>query len=406
MARKRTNDRTRSFVSLFSGCGGLDLGFMQAGFACLGAYDFDPKAVETHTLNLRSPCHLSDLSEDFKLTSSQTPDLVLSGSPCQGFSTIGKRDHNDKRNKLLLRGAQIAVELKAEMYIGENVPAVKFGSHVSYWEELKSFLKENGYACHTLDLNAHDFGVAQFRRRVFLIGVRGSIPATLQPKTTAPAVLRDVIGNLEGSVVDLIQHNPQPLTSPTELAIARHIRPGQKLCNVRAGERSVHTWDIPSVFGSTTVIERQVLRAILGLRRRERRRDFGDADPVAISSIARELGSDVSRPIANLLRKKFIKSIDGDIDFTHTFNGKYRRLQWEQPSATVDTRFGSARSFLHPSKDRALTLREAARIQGFPDDFEFQGSMEGKFRMVGNAVPPPMAKALAVEALSFLRGAS
>ena len=379
---------------------------MQAGFACLGAYDFDPMAVDTHTRNLGSSSYLLDLSEEPSSTFDHAPDLVLSGSPCQGFSTIGKRDHNDKRNRLLLRGAQIAVDLKARMFIGENVPAVRFGSHASYWEELQSYLKDNGYSCQVLDLSAHDFGVAQMRRRVFLIGVRGATPANLKPKTITPVVLRDVIGDLAKTIDQSIQHTPVLPNSAIDLAIAKHIKPGQKLCNVRAGERSVHTWDIPSVFGKTTILERKVLQAILGIRRRERRRTFGDADPVDICSIERELNIDVAEPISSLLRKNYIKFVEGRVDFTHTFNGKYRRLQWDQPSATVDTRFGSVRSFLHPSSDRALTLREAARIQGFPDEFAFHGSVDAKFRMIGNAVPPPMAKALAVEALSYLRGKS
>ena len=82
-------------------------------------------------------------------------------------------------------------------------------------------------------------------------------------------------------------------------------------------------------------------------------------------------------------------------DLTHTFNGKYRRLRWDAPAYTVDTRFGDPIYFLHPDQQRGFSVREAARIQGFPDDFVFSGSRRTQEELLGNAVPPPLAKLLA-----------
>lgn len=392
-----------SFVSLFSGCGGLDLGFIQAGFRCAAAFDFDQRSLETHRSNIGGEAYQCDLSKDFTLPAkTPQPDIVLSGSPCQGFSTIGKRDFDDIRNSLLLRGAQIAVSLKAQVFVTENVPAVQYGPHKQYWQHLQTYLQAHDYSCSTLVLNASDFGVAQLRRRLFLIATRG--PAReWSPDISARISLKEAIGDLVTGNADVKNHVPRLLTGGSELAIAQRMKPGQKLCNVRGGDRAVPTWDIPAVFGTTTSKERSVLTAITKLRRRERLRPTGDADPVEISKLSTILGWDVQRNVDALLKKGYLKSVGSRIDFSHTFNGKFRRLQWDALSMTVDTRFGSARNFLHPSKHRSLTVREAARIQGFPDNFEFLGSIQDQFKMVGNAVPPPMARALGDEVMKYLR---
>src|SRR5258708_3791391 len=96
-----------------------------------------------------------------------------------------------------------------------------------------------------------------------------------------------------------------------------------------------------------------------------------------------------------LIAKNYIRRVGDCFDLVHTFNGKFRRLRWDQPSLTVDTRFSSPRYFLHPEEQRGFTIREAARIQGFPDDFIFFGESKAQIRHIGNAVPPPVAYQLA-----------
>jgi len=177
--------------------------------------------------------------------------------------------------------------------------------------------------------------------------------------------------------------------------IAKRIGPGQKLCNVRGGPRSVHTWEIPEVFGGTTKSERALLEGIMYLRRKLRCRDSGDADPVSGSDLYRFLGVPVLRTLDALIAKSYVREVDGKYDLAQSFNGKFRRLAWDRPSYTVDTRFGDPRYFLHPDSNRGLTVREAARIQGFPDSFVFDGPERVQYKMVGNAVPPPVGHAVA-----------
>jgi DNA (cytosine-5)-methyltransferase 1 len=119
---------------------------------------------------------------------------------------------------------------------------------------------------------------------------------------------------------------------------------------------------------------------------------------------ARELGAFLGHCIGGTLQalvtKGYVRRLGNAYDLTHTFNGKFRRLLWGQPAPTVDTRFGDPWYFLHPDENRAFTVREAARVQGFPDWFIFHGPERSQYRLIGNAVPPPLAALLG----TFIRG--
>lgn len=402
--KSRAQGLAPTFISLFSGCGGLDSGFVDAGFRCEAAYDTDAAALAVHRANLAGEASRWDLSAGvLPGPSVQKPDVILSGSPCQGFSTIGKRRLDDLRNTLLLAAGKIAVAVKPRVFIAENVPAVEFGAHRKYWLELTELLREAGYKCTSLHLTASDFGVAQMRRRLFLVATSSATSAEVAPKKSSPKTVRDVLSDLSEASLSVPNHEPEMLASDSDhFRIAKRLRQGQKLCNVRVSDRAIHTWEIPEVFGNTSERERAVLNAVLRLRRRERSRDFGDADPVLCSSIKRFLGFTPDQEIASLLSKNYLRKVGRRFDLQHTFNGKYRRLEWDALSFTVDTSFGNPKNFLHPVEQRGLTVREAARLQGFPDSFEFSGSSHDQYKFVGNAVPPPVARALAHEIRELL----
>ena len=110
--------------------------------------------------------------------------------------------------------------------------------------------------------------------------------------------------------------------------------------------------------------------------------------------MSEKFGNKVVEDLKKLQKKGYIRVKDGLYDLVATFNGKFRRLDWNEPSLTVDTRFGEPKYFLHPDEDRGFTVREAARIQGFPDSFVFHGPIREQYRMIGNAVPPPIAARL------------
>lgn len=380
-----------TYASLFSGCGGFDLGFSQAGFECVGAFDSDPAAIAVLQRNLPPTASVCDLTHTAPVLKSP-PDVLLAGAPCQGFSTVGKRDVDDPRNSLLVLAGHLGVAIRPKVFIAENVVGVVAGQHKRYWDALRTILSSGGYQVNEFCCDASDMGVPQRRRRMLMIGSRLGRTIELNLAAVPGGGVSDALKGVRGAP----NHLPVPLPESSDsFKIARRIGQGQKLCNVRSGIRSVHTWEIPEVFGRTSLRERSLLEALLKLRRRNRSRDFGDADPVSAHTLAAFLRCEVTGEIESLVRKGYLRAKADAVDLTHTFNGKYRRLLATSPSPTVDTRFGDPRYFLHPTKHRGLTVREAARLQGFPDSFVFEGPEKAQYRMIGNAVPPPMAKMIA-----------
>jgi DNA (cytosine-5)-methyltransferase 1 len=377
-------------ISLFSGCGGLDLGFHEQGFRTIAAYDLDRLANATYTLNNAIDARVLDLSR------ADPPDdrahVLLAGAPCQGFSTIGKRSVDDPRNDLVLRAARIAVATRPRVFVLENVPAALSGGHGRIWTVAEALLRSHGFNVKRYIAEGVESGVPQRRRRLFLICWRGSDCIRVEPDAIASPGLFDALSGVENNE----DHDPVMLAAGSRDAIvADAIPPGSKLCNVRISEAAVPTWSIPAVFGQTTPSQREVLIAVVRLRRRARRRNFGDADPVLPSEVANHLGRPVDIDIAALTESGYLRELSPYIDITHTYNGKFRRLDWRAPAPTVDTHFGDPHLFLHPSENRGLTPREAARIQGFPDAYTFLGGRRERFQLIGNAVPPPMAARIA-----------
>lgn len=360
----------------------------------MGAFDLDVFSVMTHNRNLGNKAAVADLSQLCSLPlGNVSPDLIIAGPPCQGFSTVGRRDYSDSRNNLLLMPAQIAEKLGAKAVLIENVPGALAGAHIDYWQQMTVILESCGFKTITLSINASMVGLPQMRRRVLLFGMRGvdGIPSWSTP-SKLPVAIKSVLPVEDGTP----NHNPKALAPGSRAAlIAGHIGPGQKLCNVRAGESAVHTWDIPEVFGEVSEEERNLLSMIIRLRRQNRKRSWGDADPISID-VLQALMPDSYTTIKSLLGKGYIREMgDNLIDLCHTFNGKYKRMHPDSPTNCVLTKFCDSSYFFHPYEDRGFTVREAARIQGFPDSYIFYGPEREQARQVGNAVPPPVAQHMA-----------
>ena len=165
----------------------------------------------------------------------------------------------------------------------------------------------------------------------------------------------------------------------------------------------MHTWNIPEVFGQTSEHEKLILGAICRLRRRCRKRDVGDADPIRAEQVTEHLRIDSCRALSALTDRGYVRRIEGQFDLTHTFNGKYKRLKWDECAPTVDTRFVEPRYFLHPDECRGFSIPEMAALQDFPDDFMFPESVTTSSRLIGNAVPPRFSEAMAKQILRRAR---
>ena len=383
-------------TSLFSGCGGLDLGFLQQGIMSRGAYDINASALATYSANLPGAAFHADLSRF--TPNGLCGEVLLAGAPCQGFSTAGKRRLEDPRNALLMRVADIALKGRPKVLLVENVPAAYSGSHRKLWTALEDRLRLAGYNVRRMLLGGETCGMAQRRRRLFLLCWLGSDCVRVGFDAQAPVQLKEVLRGVQFTT----DHDPEwPEEGCRDWIVARKIKPGHKLSNVRLGDRAVATWDIPEIFGETSESERNVLKAVARLRRRQRIRNEGDGDPVHLDRIEIDCGRDVRKCVQRLVEVGYLRSVDDCYELRQTYNGRYRRLEWNSVSPTVDTRFGRIDLFIHPTEDRGMTYREAARIQGFPDSFGFIGTKSEKFSQIGNAVPPPMAAVLA----QFLRDA-
>lgn len=358
-------------VSLFSGAGGCCLGVKAAGYRIAVAVEQDGDAVKTLAANApEMPCFNGDIRyflgrhtvSHRRKYSLDTVDLVFGGPPCQGHSSAGARDANDPRNELWRQFARVVAGLNPRALMFENVTGLLATDQGKLIQQILSTFRALGYRnAHVIQLDAVDFGIPQVRKRIFIVGTRDDVllPAPLADimrdslhRAHRPRVsVHEAIGDLPGAVWPSA-HEMMPYEAPAVSAYARGLRRGS------AGITGHHTKD---------VIDARRLAIIAALS--------PGADG---SSLAVEL-------------------------FAGSRSMKWRRLHPHRPSPTILANAGrDLSSWVHPVHDRFITVREAARLQGFPDNFGFPVSESAALTQIGNAVPPAMAQAVAgalVEAL-------
>ncbi len=426
-------------VSLFGGCGGMDLGFRRAGFQILRSIDNNPAAAAVHVHNLGPTAYLGDVTDvDFGQWRDEfgSVDVVLGGFPCQGFSKAGPKRADDPRNSLY-RAMRDAVQfLEPAYFVAENVEGLAQNFGGQYLELIQDDFRQAGYEVSVNLLDAIGYGVPQHRRRIFLVGRRINSPAaayrwpdpeyavvvrngeTGRPrampswlhgiKQDGPFALNDPL-TISHAISDLRELSEQVADHQIDKNwpgyydhVIKSIGQGQKLCNVRHGPESVRTWDIPEAFGPVSAAERTILEVIARNRRHKQYGSIPNGNPLPVAVIERLSGlHDLGPVLDDLCRRGFAKKKNNGYDLLGALfcSGLFKRPTWNAPSPTVLTDFGNPRYFLHPLEDRPFSLREAARLQGFPDDFEFTSagvSLPDGYRLVGNAVPPALAEALAV----------
>jgi DNA (cytosine-5)-methyltransferase 1 len=437
-------------VSLFSGSGGMDLGFAGAGFTVVRAIDLDPAAAAVHAANFGTPAVPGDVTgTDFAAWRRELGpvDVVLGGFPCQGFSKAGPKRADDPRNGLYRAMLAAVRELRPACFVAENVEGLAQNFGGRYLEQISGDFGRLGYRVAVALIDAIGYGVPQHRRRIFFVGTAGGLPPAGWPRPTSvvrvrngetgrprampsalhgllgpdhvlagaeltalaePVTVSAAIGDLRSLDAPVAGHEVITGWPDRYAAIIKAIGPGQKLCNVRHGPESVRTWDIPQAFGPVTAAERDVLEAIARNRRHRKYGTIPNGNPLPVPVIEELTGQPGLRPVLEDLRRRgFAKVLDGRYDLRGGLfcSGQFRRPAWDAPAPTVLTGFGSPRYFLHPLEDRPFSLREAARLQGFPDTFALRPpgvSLPDAFRLVGNAVPPPLARALAAQVAAAL----
>mgnify|MGYP000161828457 FL=1 len=421
-------------VSLFSGCGGLDLGFVEAGGRIVYACDRSKHAVACYRHNLGDHCHQRDVTGPAfwsDVEQIDRTDVVLGGFPCQGFSKAGPKRRDDDRNQLYRSMQQTVLRLRPRVFVAENVDGIQQNFKGTFVDRVREgFVSaEVAYDVHYRIVDAAHYGVPQHMRRAFFVGVRrdDGVPGDFRwPDHThqrrrrdgdfaltpddrrddaalpPPVTVREAIGGLPDPTDAVPDHITRDRWPAAYAHVFAAIGPGQKLCNVRHADTSVYTWQIPEAFGPTTDTQRKVLTTISRHRRHKRFGSIPNGNPLPVDAIAQLSGLPVDRVEADcrsLLELGYLKPRNGGYDLKGAlFNsGLFKRPRWDAPAPTVLTNFHNPRFFLHPEADRPFTLRECARLQSFDDDFEFMGSgvslVEGH-RLVGNAVPPRLAAAI------------
>ena len=338
-------------IDLFAGVGGLSLGFEMEGFDILLANEFDQSIATAYKENHKSTNVVVgditslDLSKVFGEYVNKI-DVVIGGPPCQGFSQKGKRKTiNDERNFLFKHYVEVVKFIKPKYFVMENVPNLLTAEKGFFLNEIEGLFKGYGYSIRYGVLNAADYGVPQNRRRAIIIGKYLATPPELPLPCKQKVTIWDAISDLaylesgEGEFEQEYRNSPK---SDYE----KKMRKGSKiLYNHMATKHSA-----------------------LALER--------------LSMIPPNAGKEV------LPKEHITKSV---------YSGTWSRMKKNDVAVTITTRFDTPSSgkFTHPFLNRAITVREAARLQSFPDTFKFIGSKMSQMKQVGNAVPPLLARKIA-----------
>ena len=420
-------------LSLFSGCGGLDIPFSSGRYEIVCAIDNDPAAIRCLEANLGCNTAVMDVTSDRfeqQLKDYGAVDIVLGGFPCQGFSKSGPKKADDPRNKLykaMLRAVEVC---KPAMFLAENVDGMAQNFKGSFVEQIKNDFGRLEYSVESRILNAVNYGVPQFRRRIFFVGTAegmnarfewpaptnfgesrngefktawdiGTQPDLFQPEPLLPPrTMSDAISDLLEDGTEVPDQKPAVRIRERDSNVMARIKEGQKLCNVRFSDTSVYTWDIPEVFGETSEREKAILLTIGKNRRKKQYGTIPNGNPLPLGTISELSGLELKRSeLDDLANRGFLKRIDKRYDLKGAMfcSGLYKRPKWNEPSPTVLTVFNNPRYFFHPLEERPFSVRECARLQSFPDDFKFMDTgigAEDAYRLIGNAVPPRLAAAL------------
>ncbi|MEZ9463160.1 DNA cytosine methyltransferase [Vibrio splendidus] len=382
---------TTKAIDLFAGAGGFTLSAHQAEVDVVAAIEFDQAAANTykknfietgkHDIDLRAGPKNGDINnvdpkelrESLKLKPGEL-DLILGGPPCQGFSThrINNAGVNDPRNALLLRYFEFVNEFNPKAFLVENVAGLLWKRHKDFLDKFIALAESAGYVIKFCDiLNAKDYGVPQNRKRVFIYGLRKDLNGEnieFPPKAThfSPSSKNTPHWETASSVFEKV---------PTELY--------------------EQYWE--EYFKAKTKLSREQTFELLGSL------NSGKA-------FKKDDGCDIHMKPSEMMVERFMDTpLNGsreDAGEKHQLkchSGEYKghkdvygRILIHLPSNTITTGCNnpSKGRFVHPWLNHGMTLRHAARLQTFPDSFDFYGSSTDKARQIGNAVPPLLGKSL------------
>lgn len=371
-------------IDLFSGAGGMSLGFEQAGFDVAAAVEIDPIHCAVHEFNFpdtavisRSVVGLTAAEIRLRAKIGKQPiDCVFGGPPCQGFSLIGHRVLDDPRNQLVLEFVRLVSELGAKSFVFENVKGITVGSQKIVLDEIVEAFDKAGYNVRLpwQVLDAASFGVPQHRQRLILMGVKKgeALPKYPLPLTNSADGRKAVAGlpigpNCKDAIGDLPDADSfAALISTDEVKTSKYGSPSDYAREMRCLSNDawhygyVRNWN-PGILTSSARTEHTAIS-----KRRFSETETGNVEPIS------RLFKLPPKGLSNTLRA----GTDGS------------RGAFTSPRP------------IHYAHDRCVTVREMARLHGFPDWFRLHSTKWHGARQIGNAVPPPLARAIATSMMN------
>lgn len=387
----RSNQRGRkkgvSMVDVFCGAGGASLGLKEVGFAVKLAVDNDRKATDTYYLNNEDlsfdqviTCDIRSLDSKFlRKHVHEKITLVFGGPPCQGWSHIGKNRRNgsngidfleDDKNTLYKEFVRQLDIFDPRYFVMENVPGLVSAHNGKYAEIIRHEFQKHRYESTTIELNASDYGMAQNRKRVFFIGRRiyrkGGV-------TEAKEELRKITEKIEGKA------------RKSTLSF-RDVTKG--LPHLKAGEGA-------NVLRNNGLTEADESKPQLIFNHFARKHNERDLRIYELLSEGKDYG-DFSKETKNQELLPYS---------TESFQTKFRKIKGDHYCYAIISHLSKdANSYVHPDDNRGITVREAACVQSFPDDFIFLPKGSSQFIHLGNAVPPKLAKVIGESIIETLSG--
>lgn len=361
------------FIDLFCGAGGMSLGFELEGAKCELAVDNDRSAINTFKINrpTHTQAYCCDISNPDSIADVPPVPLVVGGPPCQGFSVANQqRQKVDARNRLYQSFLALAERTRASVIVMENVLGIR-----RHLPAISADLQTRGYHSDILDIEAAGLGVPQNRRRLFIIGIRG------RNFLTAEAFFADIRRSIQKSVqrslpavlADALFGLPSVAAKTAKNSTAAECREWGYSISPHDGHSNKYLDQINLEFGAGPLFNH--------------RSKYNNTRDVELFSRMKPGDDSTADGVAALNPYR---------NRDHIFKDKFYRLRPDRPCKTITAHmYYDCNMYIHPADNRGLTPREAARVQGFPDQYVFTGSPNEWYRQIGNGVSPLVARHLA-----------
>jgi DNA (cytosine-5)-methyltransferase 1 len=407
-------------IDLFAGAGGLSFGFGDVGFSPIYATDFDKDSCKSFELNhpqARVECadiltvNPEELRNELKISRGEL-DVLVGGPPCQGFSTYGKRDANDARNSLYKNYLSFLSTFLPKTFVIENVVGILSMNNGEVVKDIIQTTEKLGYTVDVQVLNAVSFGVPQFRKRVFFIGNRLNKPIRFPEPTHGDTSELSLFNNLSPklTVSDAISDLPEKVYAPREMK--KTMQYAEEAANDYQRYMRRDAEETISHSAKRMMAIRRLRLSLLkqgdyGNEIREKVK-AGELSPDYISAFLDNSNGDVFHGCRSQDKERELElrkllsqghhTVEEVLSLINAggFANKYRRLKLDAPSHTLVAHMArDCSDFVHPEFDRFISVREAARLQSFPDWYALSGSQFSQLKQIGNAVPPLLSLAIA-----------